>query len=171
MKLSSLQDLFARELQHLYSAEKQILSALPRLVKAVSSPDLQDCLQDHLEKARQQITRLERIFKRLGLAAEGKQCKGIQGLLEESEELMSESGENSVIDAGLIAVVQKVKHYEIAAYGSIRAFADRLGQQEIAELLEEALEEEKEVDQDLSEIAMGIVNEDAATAGSSEDST
>ena len=84
---------------------------------------------------------------------------------------MSESGENSVIDAGLIAVVQKVKHYEIAAYGSVRAFADRLGQQEVAELLEEALEEEKEVDQDLSEIAMGIVNEDAATAGSSEDST
>jgi len=167
MKLASLEDLFVSELQDLYSAEKQIVKTLPDLVKAVSSTDLQDCLQEHLQQTRQQINRLEQIFERLGRPAEAKQCKGIEGLLEEREKLMSEGGQNSVIDAGLIAAAQKVEHYEIAAYGSARAFADRLGQQEAAELLEETLEEERETDQELSEIAMAIVNEEAAAATTS----
>ena len=167
MGLFSLEDLFVSELRDLYSVEKQIANALPRLVKAVSSSDLRDGLHEHLEQTREQITRLERILERFGRPSEDEQCKGMKGLLEEVEELMSQRGENVVIDAGLIAAIQKVEHYEIAAYGTVRAFADRLGQQEAAALLEETLEEEKEADRIFSEIAMAIVNEEAAAVTNS----
>jgi len=169
MKLSSLEDLFVSELQDLYSAENQIIKALPKMVKTATSSELQECLETHLEETREQVNRLDQIFEIIDRPAKGKKCKGMEGLLEEGKELMGEGAEENVLDAGLIAAAQRVEHYEIAAYGSARTFAETLGHEEAVSLLEQTLEEEKHADQKLSEVATTVVNERADNADSDEE--
>src|SRR5476651_2615663 len=133
MKLSNLQDLFVDELKDLYSAENQILKALPKMIKAASATVLQDVFQEHLEVTKGQVNRLEKIFKMLDVSPKGKKCKAMEGLLEEGKELMSEDANPSVMDAGLIAAAQRVEHYEMAGYGTTRTFAELLGHKKAAQ--------------------------------------
>jgi ferritin-like metal-binding protein YciE len=165
MSLDSLQSLFLEELKDIYHAEKQLVQALPRMAKAASTPELQQAFTSHLEETKGQVQRLERIFKDLGHPARGKRCKGMEGLVEEGKEIMGEDGEDPVIDAALIASAQKVEHYEIAAYGCLRTYAQILGHDDAARLLAETLAEEEAADEKLNSIAESQVNADAAAAG------
>ena len=164
MKLESLQDLLIHELKDLYSAETQIVKALPKMAKAASSEELRTAFEEHLEETKKQVERLEQIFERLGTSARGKKCKGMEGLLEEGKEIIEEDGEDMVKDAALISAAQHVEHYEIAGYGCARTFASLLGQEEIAELLQETLDEEGAADKKLTEIAESAINVEAAHA-------
>jgi ferritin-like metal-binding protein YciE len=170
MSLDSLQALFLEELKDIYHAEKQLVQALPRLAKAATTPQLQQAFTSHLEETKGQVQRLEQIFKELGQAARGKRCKGMEGLVEEGKEIMEEEGEGPVIDAALIASAQKVEHYEIAAYGCLRTYAQMLGHENAARLLAETLAEEEAADEKLNAIAEGQVNASAAAAGSGKES-
>jgi len=161
MALKTLQDLFVDELKDVYSAEKQILQALPKMAKASSSPDLRRAFETHREQTENQVARLDTIFKQLGASPRGKRCKGMEGLLEEGSERVQDEGEEAVIDAGLIAAAQRVEHYEIAAYGCLQAYATLLGQEKAATLLEETLQEEEAADQLLSKLANGGINQAA----------
>ena len=156
MKLESLQDLLLHELKDLYSAETQIVKALPKMAKAASSEELRTAFEEHLEETKKQVERLEQIFERLGTSARGKKCKGMEGLLEEGKEIIEEDGEDMVKDAALISAAQHVEHYEIAGYGCVRTWANLLGENEVASLLEQTLEEEKGADQTLTQIAEEI---------------
>src|SRR5581483_6942959 len=149
MKMKSLQDLFVDELRDLYSAENQLVKALPKMVKAASSPELQAAFQEHLEVTKGQVNRLEKIFEQLDTRAKGKKCMGMEGLIEEGKEIMEEDATPEVLDAALIGAAQRVEHYEIAGYGSARAHAERLGFDEAATLLQETLDEEAEADKKL----------------------
>jgi ferritin-like metal-binding protein YciE len=169
MSLDSLQALFVEELRDMYHAEKQLVQALPRMAKAASTPELQQAFTNHLKETEGQVRRLERIFKDLGQAARGKRCKGMEGLVEEGKEIMQQDGEGPVIDAALIASAQKVEHYEIAAYGCLRTYAQILGHQDAASLLAETLAEEEATDEKLNTIAEGQVNASAAAAGGGSD--
>jgi ferritin-like metal-binding protein YciE len=162
MKLKSLEELYISELQDLYSAENQIVKALPKIIKAVSSSQLQGGLEDHLGQTREHVKRLEQILRKLDRSAKGKKCKGMAGLLEEGSELLKEDADQRVVDAALIGAAQRVEHYEIAAYGTAKTFARYLGHSDAEALLNETLEEEKQADQKLSDIAFAIVNEEAA---------
>src|ERR1041385_7513778 len=144
MKLATLQDLYVEELKDLYSAETQILKALPKMARAAESDDLWTAFEEHEHQTREQVRRLEQIFDRLDTDAKGKVCKGMQGLLAEGEEFMDEKPEPEVIDAGLISLAQRVEHYEIAGYGSVRSYAQELGLNEQAQLLQQTLDEEGE---------------------------
>jgi ferritin-like metal-binding protein YciE len=175
MKLDTLQKLYVEELRDLYSAESQILKALAKMAKGASSDELKQAFEDHLEQTQEHVDRLEEIFKALDESPKGKTCKGMKGLIEEGSEILEEDGEKSIIDAGLIGAAQRVEHYEIAAYGTVRTFANLLGEEEAADLLQQTLDEEGETDKLLSELAEGIVNpkafsedeeEEAAVAGS-----
>jgi ferritin-like metal-binding protein YciE len=150
MSLESLQDLLIDELKDLYSAEKQIVRALPKIIKAVSAAELQDGLSEHLEETKNQVTRLEKIGELLGKQLTGKTCVGMKGVLEEGPEVLEESEKGAVRDAALISACQRVEHYEIAAYGSARDFAKLLGLSDIAALLDETLAEEKNADKTLT---------------------
>jgi ferritin-like metal-binding protein YciE len=163
MKLKTLKDLYLDELRDVYDAENQIVKALPKMVKAATSADLQEVLREHLERTRDHVKRLEQVFDAMGETRKRKTCEGLKGLLEEGKELMEEDGEPAVMDAGLIAGAQRVEHYEMAAYGSLRTWARQLGDQKASRLLEETLNEEKEADQALSEIASAINSEAAET--------
>ncbi|HEX7337255.1 MAG TPA: ferritin-like domain-containing protein [Gemmatimonadales bacterium] len=165
MSLDSLDSLFLDELKDIYNAEKQILRALPRMAKAAESPELQQAFQKHLKETEGQVQRLERIFKDLGQAARGKKCKGMEGLLEEGKEMMEEDGEGPVIDAALISAAQKVEHYEIAAYGCLRTYANLLGYNQAARLLEQNLAEEEAADKKLTQLGEGGINESAVAVG------
>jgi len=156
MKLETLRELLIEELKDLYSAETQITKALPKLVKASSAPALQQAFGHHLEETKNHVTRLEQIFDQLNESPKGKTCEGMKGLLKEGEERMGEDGEPDVLDAGLIADAQRVEHYEIAAYGSARTYAELLGEREIMRLLSETLEEEKAADTKLTHVAKKI---------------
>lgn len=156
MKLETLRELLIEELKDLYSAETQITKALPKLVKASSAPALQQAFEHHLEETKNHVTRLEQIFDRLNESPKGKTCEGMKGLLKEGEERMGEKGEPEVLDAGLIADAQRVEHYEIAAYGSARTYAELLGEREIVGLLSETLEEEKAADTRLTQVAKKV---------------
>ena len=161
MKFNTLHDLFISELKDLYSAEKQIVRALPKMAKAASSSELQDAFQEHLKQSKGHIDRLDEIFDMLQVSSRNKKCKGIEGIIEEGEELISKGKTNSnpdALDAGIVAAAQKVEHYEIATYGSLVAFAHHLGETEVAGLLEETLEEEKEADEQLTDIAVSGIN-------------
>jgi ferritin-like metal-binding protein YciE len=162
MKLHSLQDLLIDELRDLYHAENQILKALPKMVKAASSPNLKDGLEEHLEQTREHIERLERIFKDLDANPRGKTCKGLEGIIEEGAELLRENAEADVKDAGLVAVVQKIEHYEMAGYGCARTWARQLGHDHIADLLQQTLEEEELTDERLTLLAESSINLQAA---------
>lgn len=165
MPLDSLKSLFIDELKDVYNAEKQILTALPKMAKAANSPDLAEAFTKHLDETKGHVSRLEQIFQSLDLPVRGKKCKGMEGLLEEGKEILEEDGEESVIDAGLISAAQRVEHYEMAAYGCLRTYAELLGHDDIVELLEETLKEEEAADDTLTELAEGGINAAAAAAG------
>jgi ferritin-like metal-binding protein YciE len=165
MSLDSLEKLFLEELKDIYNAEKQLTRALPRMAKAAESPELQQAFTNHLKETEGQIQRLERVFKELGQTARGKKCKGMEGLIEEGKEKMEEEGEPEVVDAALIASAQKVEHYEIAAYGCLRTYANLLGYSEAGRLLGENLKEEEATDKKLTQLGEGGINEAAAMAG------
>ena len=163
MKVESIEDLFLDELKDLYSAEKQITKALPKLVKAASTQELSAAFDSHLQETKGHVERLEEIFEKLGKKGTGKTCEGMKGVLEEGSEVVQEIEKGPIRDAGLIAAAQRVEHYEIAGYGSVRAFAELLGKQDIVELLEETLNEEKAADEKLTKISE-TVNQEAQTA-------
>jgi ferritin-like metal-binding protein YciE len=165
MPLESLQDLFLNELKDVYNAEKQIVRALPRLAKAAEAPELAQAFTKHLRETEGQVQRLERIFKSLGQTPRGKTCKGMQGLLEEGKEILEEEGAPEVIDAALISAAQRVEHYEMAAYGCLRTYAQLLGMGEADRLLEQTLREEEAADQKLTSLAEGGLNQAAFAAG------
>ena len=150
MSVGTLEELLVDELKDLYSAEKQIVRALPKIIKAVSTPELQHGLSNHLEETKGQVVRLEKIGEILGKKMTGKTCVGMKGVLEEGSEVLEDTDKGVVRDAALISACQRVEHYEMAGYGSARDFAKQLGQSEIASLLDETLEEEKNADQTLT---------------------
>jgi ferritin-like metal-binding protein YciE len=150
MSVETLEELLIDELKDLYSAEKQIIRALPKLIKAVTTPELQEGLATHLEETKGQVARLERIGEILGKKMSGKTCVGMKGVLEEGSEVLEDTEKGPVRDAALISACQRVEHYEMAGYGSARDFAKLLGQKEVAALLEETLAEEKNADKVLT---------------------
>jgi len=165
MKLESIKDLYVSELKDLYDAEQQIIQALPKMAQAASSPELRSAFEEHLGQTRGQAQRLEQIFEMMGSKPARKRCKGIAGVLEEGEELLKEKAEPDVLDAGLICGAQKVEHYEIAGYGSVRTYAQLLGENEAARLLQQTLDEEGETDKKLTRLAEKGINREAAMAG------
>jgi ferritin-like metal-binding protein YciE len=151
-----LKELYIDELKDLYSAETQLVKALPKMAKAASSEELRQGFEEHLEQTKGHVERLERVFKVLGESPKGKTCKGMQGLIEEGSEVIEDDFEGSLMDAALIGAAQRVEHYEIAAYGTVCAFAQELGESDQASLLNETLEEEKETDQKLTDLSREI---------------
>ena len=156
MKLSSLQDLFVEELRDLYSAENQLLKALPKMAKGATSKPLQNGFQKHLKQTQIHVERLEKVFDDLGLSPKGKKCKAMEGLVAEGNELLSEDAEPDVLDAALIAAAQRVEHYEIAGYGCVRTYANLLGNKKAATLLQQTLKEEGDTDKQLTALAEKI---------------
>lgn len=156
MSVETMQELLIDELKDLYSAEKQIVRALPKLAKAVSSPELQQALLSHLEETKGQVSRLEKISEIVGKKLTGKTCVGMKGVLEEGSEVLEDTDKGIVRDSALIAASQRVEHYEMAGYGSAREFAKLLGHSDIAALLDETLTEEKNADKKLSVISKQI---------------
>ena len=165
MELETLRDLYIDELKDLYSAEKQLLKALPKMARAASSPELKQAFQTHLQQTERQVARLEQVFEGLDASPRGKKCVGMEGLIEEAQELIGEDPEAEVLDAGLISKAQHVEHYEIAGYGTVRAYALLLGEEEQAALLQQTLDEEGETDKLLTELAETAINLEAAMAG------
>jgi ferritin-like metal-binding protein YciE len=153
-----MENLFLHEIKDLYNAEKQLTKALPKLAKAAASEELRHLIEEHLEETKQQVDRLERIFALLGKPARGIKCKGMEGLIEEGDELMGEDGDAAVKDAALVGAAQRVEHYEIAGYGCARTYAEMLGMTEAAELLQMSLDEEKTADEKLNQLAMSQLN-------------
>jgi ferritin-like metal-binding protein YciE len=164
MKLDSLETLYIEELRDLYNAENQLVKALPKMVKAASSPELKQGFEDHLEQTKEHVERLDEIFEKLNKKPSGKTCHAMKGLIEEGSEIIAEGGEDFVVDAALIAAAQKVEHYEIAGYGTVRTWAEMLGDDDAAELLQQTLDEEGETDKKLTELAEEIVNVQASAA-------
>ena len=160
--MEDLRDLLVDELHDIYDAEHRITKALPKMRKAAGSEELKEGFDLHLQETEGQIERLERIFDLLDESPKRKKCEGIVGLLEEGKEKMEEDAHQAVLDAALIAAAQKVEHYEIAAYGTLRTYAQMLGEDEVAALLEETLEEEKATDEKLTALAEAGINEAAA---------
>ena len=169
MALDSLQSLFLDELKDVYHAEKQLVRALPRMAKAASSPDLRRAFTDHLKETQGQVQRLERVFKEVGQTPRAKKCEGMAGLVEEGKAILEEDGDPAVIDAALIAAAQRVEHYEIAAYGCLRTYAQLLGLSTAERLLQENLDEEEAADAKLSALAEGGINQAAVAAGEEEE--
>jgi ferritin-like metal-binding protein YciE len=165
MSLDSLDKLFLEELKDIYSAEKLIVRALPRMAKAAESQELQQAFRQHLKETQGHVQRLEQIFKDIDQTARGKKCKGMEGLLEEGKEIMEQEGEGAVIDAALISAAQRVEHYEMAAYGCLRTYAQLLGYSGAERLLQQTLEEEEAADQKLTQIGESGINQAAASAG------
>lgn len=157
---NSLNDLYITELKDLYSAETQLLDALPKMANKATSPKLKKAFQDHLQQTKGQVARLETIFEDLDAKPSGHTCKAMKGLIEEGEEIIKAKGDSAVIDAALIGSAQRVEHYEIAGYGTTRTFAAHLGQKKHAELLQETLNEEGRTNKDLTELAEGYIGTD-----------
>lgn len=164
MKLNTIEALFHHELKDLYSAENQLVKALPKMAKAATNPDLKAGFEEHLEQTKGHVERLEKIADQLGVKLSGHKCKAMEGLIEEGAELIGEDAEDSVRDAGLIGAAQRVEHYEIAGYGTARALAQQIGHSDIADILTETLEEEKATDVKLTELAESAVNAEAGAA-------
>ena len=160
-KMATLEDLYTDLLKDLYSAEKQLVKALPKIAKNAQSPDLQKAFQEHLKQTEGHVERIERIFSDMDGSPRGKKCVGMEGLIEEGNELLQEDAEPDVLDAGLIAAAQKVEHYEIAGYGTARTWAQRLGYNSAARLLQQTLEEESLANEKLTKIAESHVNMEA----------
>jgi ferritin-like metal-binding protein YciE len=156
MAIKNLRDLWLDELKDLYNAEKQILVALPKMAKAASEDNLRQAFEDHLEQTHGHVDRLEEIFKSIDEPVRGKKCKGMEGIIGEGKEMLEEDLPETVCDAALIAAAQRVEHYEIAAYGTVRAYAELLGESDAMTLLEQTLAEEKETDERLTSLAEQI---------------
>ena len=156
MEHQALKELYIDELKDIYNAENQLVKALPKMAKTANSEELRTGFEEHLEQTRGHVQRLEQIFKELGEKPSGKKCKGMEGLLAEGQEIMGEDFEDDVMDAALISAAQRVEHYEIAAYGTVRTYAELLGEDTAAQLLEQTLEEEKETDAKLTVLAKKI---------------
>jgi ferritin-like metal-binding protein YciE len=161
MEIDSLKKLYVDELKDLYSAEKQILQALPKMVKKATHPQLKSAFQDHLKVTEGHVERLERIFEGLGKPARGKKCKAMEGLLEEGKEVMAEDMDDDVMDAALISAAQRVEHYEMAGYGTVRTWAQLLGESDAAKLLQQTLNEEGDADKSLTKLAETSINIEA----------
>jgi ferritin-like metal-binding protein YciE len=158
----TLHDAFIEELRDTYDAEKQLTKALPKIAKAASSPDLRAAIESHLEETKGHVERLEEVFASLDEKVRGKHCEGIAGIIEEGKSIMEEDFDESTMDACLIAAGQRAEHYEMAAYGTLVAWARAMGHNEAAELLEQTLDEEKAADKKLSSLAESGINRDAA---------
>jgi len=158
----TLHDAFIDELRDTYDAEKQLLKALPKMAKAASSPELKAAFESHLEETRGQVQRLEQVFETLDEPVKGKHCDGIAGIIEEGKSIMEEDFDDATMDACLIAGGQRAEHYEMAAYGTLVAWAQAMGHNEAAMLLQENLDEEKAADEKLSDLAEGGINQEAA---------
>jgi ferritin-like metal-binding protein YciE len=161
MAVKSVNDLELEELRDIYHAEKQLVKALPKMAKKAKSDKLRQAFEHHLDQTRGHVDRLEQVFEKLDTRPRAKRCEAMEGLIEEAEELMEEVNTPEVLDAALIAAAQKVEHYEIASYGTLHALAEELGQNEVANLLEQTLNEEKEADEKLNQIALSDVNKAA----------
>ncbi len=161
MKLDSLDNLFVHELKDLLSAEKQLVKALPKMAKGASSDALRTAFEEHLEQTKEHVNRLERIFQILDKAARAEHCKAMEGLIEEGSDLLEEEGSATVKDAALIGAAQRVEHYEISAYGTARTLAELLGNTEAVNLLQQTLDEERETDEKLTQLAMSEINVEA----------
>jgi ferritin-like metal-binding protein YciE len=169
MEHQALKELYIDELKDIYNAENQLVKALPKMARAANSEELRTGFEEHLKQTRGHVQRLEQIFKELGEKPSGKKCKGMEGLVAEGQEMMGEDFEDDVMDAALISAAQRVEHYEIAAYGTVRTYAELLGEDTAMQLLEQTLEEEKETDQKLTDMASEI-NVKALGEGSEEGS-
>jgi ferritin-like metal-binding protein YciE len=169
MEMESLKELYVDELKDLYSAEKQLVKALPKMAKNATNPELQQAFTQHLEETEGHVERLEQIFEMLGERAGGKKCKGMEGLIEEAKELLEEDASEEVLDAGMISKAQHVEHYEIAGYGTVRTYARQLGLEDQAELLQQTLEEESNANELLTQIAESSVNLEAEEASEEEE--
>lgn len=166
MKLENLEKLFLHEAKDLYDAENQILEALPEMIEKAGDDELRKTFEEHLEETRDQVDRLEEIFRELGEDPGGQRCEGMQGLIEEGEEMLEEDADPAVLDAGMIASAQRIEHYEIAGYGTAATYAEMLEKGKAAELLKETLSEEKNADRKLNEIAKRRINPRARAAAS-----
>ena len=164
MKLDTPDKLYAHQLKDLYSAENQILDALPKVIRRVEDAELKQALQEHLEETRTQVKRLETIFEGLDFGPGGHKCEGMEGLIKEGKELLQEESEPRILDAALIGALQRVEHYEIAAYGTARTFAEKLGRKQDADLLTKTLEEEGKADRTLTQLAERSINFEALVA-------
>jgi ferritin-like metal-binding protein YciE len=158
MAPESLRDLYIEELKDLYSAEQQIMQALPKMAKAASSKQLKAGFEEHLTQTEGHIARLEQIFQKLDRKPGGKKCKAMEGLVAEGDELIKEGGQKDTLDAGLIAAAQRVEHYEMAGYGTVRTWAQLLGEAEAARLLQQTLDEEGATDKKLTALAESCIN-------------
>jgi ferritin-like metal-binding protein YciE len=163
MSMESLKDLFEHELKDIYYAEKALVKALPKMAKGATSEKLKEGIEEHLEQTKGQVERLEQVFEILGVAARGKKCEAMEGLIAEGASLLEEDADSDVMDAGIIAAAQKVEHYEIASYGTLCTWARQLGMEDAADLLGETLEEEKQTDLKLTELAESEINMAAET--------
>jgi len=167
MEENRLKHLYVEELKDLYSAETQLVKALPKMAKAATSEELQTGFEEHLEQTKGHVLRLEEIFKALGESPKGKKCKGMEGLIKEGAEVIEEDIAPEEKDAGLISAAQRVEHYEMAGYGCVRTYAKLLGEDDAASLLQQTLDEEKTTDEKLTELA-GNINVEAMDAGEEE---
>jgi ferritin-like metal-binding protein YciE len=163
--LESLADLLQDEIKDMYDAEKQLTKALPKLAKKATAPELKEAFEQHLRQTETHVARLERVFDQMGMPVRGKKCEGMQHLIAEGNEMIGEADDDATRDALMIAAAQKCEHYEIASYGTIRVWANLLGKTDVAALFEDSLEEEKEADQKLTQIAESFVNAQAAGSG------
>lgn len=168
MKIDSLQTLLQSELMDIYDAEKRLVRALPKMAKSATSEELREAIQEHLEVTKGQVQRLEQVFKLFGFSAKARPCAGMRGLIEEGEETMNDKAEGALMDQALIGAAQRVEHYEMAAYGTVRSMAEQLGNSEAAGLLEETLNEEKEADAKLTEVAEQLFEQMSAETGEEE---
>ena len=164
MKLESLDDLFLHELRDLHSAERQLIAALPKMAKKASSPELKQAFEDHLAQTEEHLERLNEVFETLELPLGRHKCKAMEGLIEEGSELANEDASEAVRDAAMIGTAQRVEHYEIAGYGTARTFAEQLGHKNAAKILQKTLDEEKETDALLTELAVSTINSEAEAA-------
>jgi ferritin-like metal-binding protein YciE len=171
MALDSLRQLLLDEIKDLYDAEKQLIKALPKMAKASNAPELRAAFEEHLEVTRGHVSRMEQVFELLGETARGKKCKAMEGLVEEGSEMIGEKddADPTVLDAGLISAAQRVEHYEMAGYGCVRTFAKLLGENEVADLLQQTLNEEGEADKKLTELAETVINVEAPKEGAEDE--
>jgi ferritin-like metal-binding protein YciE len=165
MALDSMQALFLNELKDMYNGEKQLVAALPRMAKAAQSPELQQAIRKHLRETEGHVQRLEQILTAMGQPLRGKKCKGMEGLIEEGKDILEEDGAPEVVDAAIIAAAQRVEHYEMAAYGCLRTYAQLLGNKEADRRLQQTLAEEEATDKALTALGEGGINQAAMAAG------
>lgn len=158
MTLESLKDLYVQQLKDLYSAEKQLIKALPKMAKGANAPELKKAIEQHLEETEEQLNRLKELFDEMGLSPSGHKCKAMEGLIAEADEMLDEKGDPDVLDAGLIANAQRVEHYEMAGYGCVRTYAKQLGYKKAMKTLQTTLDEEAACNDTLTELAESLIN-------------